>query len=244
MSKHLKFFLSHFAVSTIIASIATILIFYLWYPEPLTQAVGVTHIFLILLAIDVIIGPVLGFMVYKEGKKTLKIDLGIIILLQALALGYGVYSIFKGRPAWLAYNVDRFEVVRNNEIIADHIEQAQPKYQQPSWLKPQFVAVEFAQDNQTRQNEMFAEVLAGISIAQRPERYVSLSQAKKQLQQRAQPLSTLKQFNAPSVVENILKRYPEASAWAPLKASAVDMVVLLNKEKAEVIKIVDLRPWK
>jgi len=42
---------------------------------------------------------------------------------------------------------------------------------------------------------MFAEVLAGISIAQRPKRYVPFSQAKTQLQQHAQPLSTLKQFN-------------------------------------------------
>ena len=244
MSKRLKFFLSHLSVSAIIALIAVVAVFWFWYPALLAQAVGVTHIFLMLLAIDVIIGPVLGFMVYKAGKKTLKMDLSIIILLQALALGYGVYSIFEGRPAWLAYNVDRFELVRNNEIITDHIEQAQPQYQHPSWLKPQFVAVEFAQDHQTRQNDMFAEVLGGISIAQRPERYVPFSQAKTQLQQRAQPLSTLKQFNDPAKVDQILKQYPEATAWVPLKASAVDMVVLVNPEKAQVVKIVDLRPWK
>lgn len=196
------------------------------------------------MAIDVIIGPVLSFIVYKEGKKTLKIDLGIIILLQALALGYGVYSIFKGRSAWLAYNVDRFELVRNNELITEHIEQAQPQYQHPSWLKPQLVAVEFAQDHQTRQNEMFAEVLGGISIAQRPERYVPFSQAKTQLQQHAQSLSTLRRFNNPARVDQLLKQYPEATAWVPLKASTVDMVVLVNPEKAQVVKIVDLRPWK
>ncbi|MCX0339017.1 TfpX/TfpZ family type IV pilin accessory protein [Acinetobacter radioresistens] len=239
-----KFLVYHIFSSLGIALLLIILIFFIWYPEPLTQAVGVTHIFLILLAIDIIMGPVLGFIVYKEGKKTLKMDLSIVILLQALALGYGVYSIFKGRPAWLVYNVDRFEVVRNNEIITDHIEQAQPKYQQPSWLKPQFVAVEFARDSQIRQKEMFAEVLAGISIAQRPERYVSFSQAKTQLQQHAQSLSTLKQLNDPARVDQLLKQYPEATAWVPLKANAVDMVVLLNKKKAEVIKIVDLRPWK
>ncbi len=244
MLTRLKFFLSHLAVSAIIALIASILVFYFWYPAPLAQAVGVTHIFLMLLAIDVIIGPVLGFIVYKEGKKTLKIDLGIIILLQALALGYGVYSIFEGRPAWLVYNIDRFELIKNNEIITDHIKQAQPKYQQPSWLKPQFVAVEFARDSQIRQKEMFTEVLAGISIAQRPERYVPFSQAKIQLQQHLQSLSTLKQFNDPARVDQLLKQYPEATAWVPLKANAVDMVVLLNKKKAEVIKIVDLRPWK
>lgn len=91
---------------------------------------------------------------------------------------------------------------------------------------------------------MFAEVLAGISIAQRPERYVPFSQAKTQLQQHAQPFSTLKQFNDPIRVDQLLKQYPEATAWVPLKASAVDMVVLVNPEKAQVVKIVDLRPWK
>ncbi|MBA5697240.1 type IV pilin accessory protein [Acinetobacter radioresistens] len=244
MKKHASFFLCHLFISILIGFITIIAVFYFWYPVPLTQAVGVTHIFLMLLVIDIIIGPVLGFIVYKEGKKTLKIDLGIIILLQALALGYGVYSIFEGRPAWLAYNVDRFELVRNNEIITDHIEQAQPQYQHPSWLKPQFVAVEFAQDHQIQQNEMIAEVLGGISIAQRPERYVPFSQAKTQLQQHAQSLSTLRRFNNPARVDQLLKQYPEATAWVPLKANAVDMVVLLNKKKAEVIKIVDLRPWK
>ena len=244
MSKRLKFFLSHLLLSFLIALFVAGLVFFVWYPSPLATAVGVTHIFLMLLVIDVILGPLLGLLVYKEGKKTLKFDLSVIIFIQIIALCYGVFSIEQGRPAWLVYNVDRFEVVRNNEIITDHIEQAQPKYQQPSWLKPQFVAVEFARDSQIRQKEMFAEVLAGISIAQRPERYVSFSQAKTQLQQHAQSLSTLKQLNDPARVDQLLKQYPEATAWVPLKANAVDMVVLLNKKKAEVIKIVDLRPWK
>jgi len=91
---------------------------------------------------------------------------------------------------------------------------------------------------------MFTEVLAGISIAQRPERYVPFSQAKTQLQQHLQSLNTLKQFNDPARVDQILKQYPEATAWVPLKASTVDMVVLVNPEKAQVVKIVDLRPWK
>jgi hypothetical protein len=41
-----------------------------------------------------------------------------------------------------------------------------------------------------------------------------------------------------------LKQYPQANAFVPLKANAVDMTVLINKEKGEVVKIVDLRPWK
>ena len=58
-----------------------------------------------LLAIDVILGPLLGLLVYKEGKKSLKFDLSVIILIQIAALCYGVFSIEQGRPAWLVYNV-------------------------------------------------------------------------------------------------------------------------------------------
>lgn len=243
MSKSIKFFLSHLSISLFIAILVMGLVFFVWYPAPLAQAVGVTHIFLMMLVIDVIIGPALSLLVYKEGKKSLKFDLTVIILIQVSALCYGIYSIAEGRPAWLVYTVDRFEVVRNNEIIDDHIQNAQKQYQQPSWLKPQFVAIEFAKDIQQRNDDMFAELLGGVSIAQRPERYVDLSTVKNQIQQRAQKLKVLDKFNNQQQVTKILSQYPQANAWLPLKANAVDMVVLINKEKAKVVKIVDLRPW-
>lgn len=244
MSKRLKFFLSHLSLSFLIALLVIGLVFFIWYPSPLATAVGVTHIFLMLLAIDVIIGPVLGFIVYKEGKKTLKMDLSFIITLQLCALVYGIYSIEQGRPAWLVYNVDRFELVRKNDIILENIDQAQPQFQQISWTGPQFAAVKLAVSPQQRQNDMFTEVLGGISLAQRPERYVELNQAKNQIQQRALQLKELEQYNSKTDVEKALAKYPKADAWLPLKANAIDMVVLINKETASIIKIVDLRPWK
>lgn len=244
MTPRIKFFLVHIITSVIIAFLLTLLVFFIWYPSPFATAVGVTHIFLMLLVIDVILGPLLGLLVYKEGKKTLKFDLSVIILIQISALCYGVFSIEQGRPAWLVYNVDRFELVRKNELINTNIQQARPQFQQPSWFKPQYVATEFAKDIQQRNDEMFAEVLGGISIAQRPERYVELTQAKTQIQQRALPLVELQQYNPKTDVEKTLAEYPKADAWLPLKANAVDMVVLVNKESASIIKIVDLRPWE
>ena len=243
MSKRLKFFLRHLLLSLLIVFLVVGLTFFIWYPSPLATAVGVTHIFFMLLVIDVILGPLLGLLVYKEGKKTLKFDLSIIILIQIAALCYGVFSIEQGRPAWIVYYVDGFELVRKNELVDSNIQQAQSQFQKPSWFKPQYVATEFAQDTQQRNDEMFAEVLGGISIAQRPERYVKLTQAITQIQQRALPLVELQRYNPKTDVEKTLAKYPKADAWLPLKANAVDMVVLVNKETAEVIKIVDLRPW-
>lgn len=244
MSKRLKFFFSHLSISLMIALFVVVLVFFIWYPVPLATAVGVTHIFLIILAIDIIVGPFLGLLVYKHGKKTLKFDLGVIILLQILALCYGVYSIEQGRPAWIAYNVDRFELVRKNEIITDHIEQALPQFQHPSWFKPQWVGVEFAKDANVRSDDLFAEALGGISIAQKPERYVDFSKTTTQLKQRTKNLKELNQYNDVQQVERIVSKYPQAIGFVPLKANAVDMTVLINKDTGEVVKIVDLRPWK
>lgn len=244
MSKRLKFSLSHLLLSFLIALLVIGLVFLIWYPSPLATAVGVTHIFLMLLVIDVILGPLLGLLVYKEGKKTLKFDLSVIILIQIAALCYGVFSIEQGRPAWLVFYADRFELVRKNDIILENIDQVQPQFQQISWTGPQFAAVKLAVSPQQRQNDMFTEALGGISLAQRPERYVELTQATTQIQQRALPLKELEQYNPKTEVEKTLAKYPKANAWLPLKATAVDMVVLVNKESASIIKIVDLRPWE
>ena len=240
--KRLKFFLNHLSISFLIVLLVMSVIFFIWYPWPLATAIGVTQIFLMMLVIDVIVGPILGLLVYKEGKKSLKFDLTVIILLQLSALFYGIYSIEQGRPAWIVFNVDRFELIRKNEIVDQNVNHAQPQFQQPSWLKPQFVATEFAKNIEQRSDDMFAEVLGGISIAQRPERYVDFIQAKEQIQQRAQKLDLLQQYNKKTDVRKILAKYPQATTFLPLKASVVDMTVLVD-QNSNVIKIVNLRPW-
>ena len=242
-SKRVRFFLWHFFISICISLISLFWVFNAWYPGPLAKATNVTYIFLMLLASDIILGPILGFVVYNEKKKTLEFDLAVIFLLQLSALAYGVYSISQARPVWIVYNVDRFELVRKNELIEDNIQQAQLQFQQPSWFKPEYAATEFAKNTQQRNKDMFAEVLGGISLAQKPERYVDFTQAKAQIQNRAQPLKLLQQYNAKTEVEKILAKYPQATAFLPMKANAVDMTVLIDI-KGQVVKIVDLRPWQ
>ncbi|MEB6565918.1 type IV pilin accessory protein [Acinetobacter towneri] len=243
MSKRLRFFVGHVAVSVCIALLVLGLVYGLWYPSPLAKAVGVTHIFLMLLAIDVILGPILGFVVYKESKKTLKFDLSVIILIQIAALVFGVYNIAQARPAWVVFNTDRFELIRNNDLVLSE-KAPQDEFAQVSWVGPQWAAVKVTNDVQQKNEDLFAEALGGLSIAQRPERYIDIDEEKATLRKRALPLSGLYQYNDKQQVNTVLAKYPQANHWLPMKALSIDMVVLINKEKAEVIKIVDLRPWE
>lgn len=243
MSKRLRFFLIHLAISLLIGLILVTLINWFWYPNPLAKTLGVASIFFMLLGLDIIIGPVLSFIVYKEGKKSLKFDLGVVIFIQALALTYGIYSIERARPVWLVYYANGFEVVQKNAIDNTHIDKALKEYQKPSWLRPQFVAIQVAQNINQYNNDLFEEVLGGISLAQKPERYLDIIQVKPQIKQNVRELSDLKKYNNESEFKATINKYPQADAWLPLKANAQDMVVLINKQKAEIIKIVDLRPW-
>jgi len=184
VSKRIQFFFGHFVLSILIALTLICVVFLLWYPFPLAKAVGVTHIFLMLIVIDVIIGPMLTFLVYKEGKKTLKMDLSIIVLVQIAVLSYGIYNITEGRPVWIVQNGNRFELVRNNEIVNQNIGNAKTEYQQPSWLKPKFVALEQSKSIEEKNINIFEELSTGISASLRPERYTSLKQEKLRLGQK------------------------------------------------------------
>lgn len=237
LNKRVKFFIGHLTISLLIAGLALILIFIFWYPFPLAQAVGVIHLFLMMLAIDVIVGPILGFIVYKEQKKTLKMDLVIIILVQFSALIYGIYSIEKGRPAYIAYNVDRFELVRKNEIASNDYQ-----HNANFGSYPSYVAVQYPKDHKLKEKVMFDEVFGGVSLSQRPEFYQALESAQQQMKDKVLSLNDLSKYNPPSQVDKIVSKYPTAIGFFPLKANNLDMTVLVDKEY-KVIKIVDLRPW-
>ncbi len=244
MSARFNFFIKHLSLSLIVATLVLGWIFTVWYPTPLAKATGVTHIVLLMLAIDVIIGPILGLIVYKAHKKSLKFDLMVIVLLQIFALGYGVYSVSEGRPIWTVFNGNRFELIRNNELLDVSVDRrVNNEYYHPSLLGPKYVAVKIAEDSLEREQNMFDEVMGDISLAQRPERYVAIAEAKGRIIETAENISDLKNYNSEQAVDSILDSYPNASSYLGLKANEVDMTVLLD-DKGNTIDIVDLRPWQ
>jgi len=244
MPARIKAFLMHLAVSAVIALLAILLVFHIWYPAPLHEALGVTHIFLVLLLVDVILGPLLTLLVYKVGKKTLITDLAVIACLQMAALGYGLWTVAEGRPAWIVYNVDRFDVVTVVDIDTRQLNEALAQYRNAPWTEPQWVGTVKPDGPEQRSNILFEAVQGGSDIAQRPNLYRPLAEMTEAIRQRAQPLEKLNDFNDAAAVRDALQSWPSAAAWVPLMARAKPMVVLLGENKSEVIAIVELAPWK
>ena len=241
----LKAFGLHFSISLLIALISMVIVFFVWYPAPLYKAAGVTKIFLIVLGIDLVLGPVLTFIVAKPNKKSLKFDLAVIVLIQLAAFVYGFYHVYDGRPAWIAYNVDRFDLVKNNEIDTRKLTEALPTYQKVSQSGARYVAAVIPKgDSDIKSEILFDEIGYGIAPSQRPELYQPLSAVDDVMLTRTKAIEELYDYNDKVDVDHILSEYPEVDGFLPLKANAVDMVVLVNKDHDnKVIEIVDLRPW-
>lgn len=245
MNDKLKFSMIYLSIATAVLLIAMTGIYRLWYPYPLLAAAGTQKLLLIIVSVNIALAIGLATMIFRKVKITdFKKDIVVSTLIQLLFLIVSIYGVYNIKPVWIAYNVDRFELILNTDLVNTNVHNAGKSFKSPSYFSPQYVGVEFSKDNEERNNNMFDEVLHGISIAQRPERYIPVEQVSTQIKERAQDLVLLEKYNNKNDVQSLLKKHPQADSFVPLQAKAVNMTVLLNKsEDNQVVAIVDLRPW-
>lgn len=225
---------SHLLVSFVIALLSVFLVFWLWYPSPLDKALGVTNIFLLLICIDVIIGPLLTLVIAKQGKKTLKMDLLTIGILQLAALTYGVYIVAQGRPVWMVYDSARFEIVQAYEAVSYPANSSSSGSFHLSMTGPVWCAVSDSAPAFAGRGEAYYQA----EFLQAYDEKIAIKVGSSALQ-----LELLNRFNDPAKVSSILSVYPEANRFLPLVAKNKSLVVLVSKDKGYPIAIVDLSPW-
>lgn len=101
-------FLIHFGISfAIFLALAYVLLF-IWFPDFFYESDGGWEGMRIVIGVDLVMGPLLTFAVYKPGKPGLKFDLTVIGLVQAACLAVGMYIIYVERPLALVYAEGRF----------------------------------------------------------------------------------------------------------------------------------------
>jgi hypothetical protein len=114
-------FLIHLAVSSLVLAAFAAWVLTALYPSPLLQLQGGTNILTMVVFVDLVLGPALTLIVYKPGKKTLLFDMAVIVAIQVVALGYGMFAIHSQRPLFLAFTLDRFMVVTAGDLLPGNV---------------------------------------------------------------------------------------------------------------------------
>jgi len=134
----------HLFFSVIVVGLLFSIIFFIWYPKPFFDILNVIEPIELLVFVDVILGPLLTLIIYKKGKKHLKLDISIIVAFQLMALIYGTYIIYNGRPSLMVLNNDKFYALR--EKFANNNELKYPELKPNIFSSPKYALINNFQD--------------------------------------------------------------------------------------------------
>ena len=106
----------HLSISTAIFVVLSYLILFHWYPQPFFLSDGGWQGIRIIAGVDLVLGPVLTFVVFRKNKPSLKFDLGLIALFQISALIWGIWAVYNERPVVAAFAEDAFFTIPSYQL--------------------------------------------------------------------------------------------------------------------------------
>jgi hypothetical protein len=165
--------LVHLLASLVVAGLVAAVVFGLWFPDPYREMVGGTELFLLVIAVDVVCGPLLTAVLYNPAKpkKELAIDLTLVVFIQLAALVYGLYTVVQARPIYAVFEVDRLRVVSIADVSSEDWVKARAPWNEPHWGAPKLIAVRSPTSGKEKL-ESIDLALAGKDVAVRPDWWI------------------------------------------------------------------------
>ncbi|RYX93048.1 MAG: pilus assembly protein [Comamonadaceae bacterium] len=239
----------HLAISLAIAVIAALLVFGVWYPYPYSDISGGRSLFLLVVSVDVVMGPLLTLAVFNRRKpmKELRRDLFLIGVLQLAALGYGLWTVAVARPVHLVFEFDRFRVVHAIDVPDELVGKAPPELRTLPLTGPTLLSVrEFK--SAAEGSDATLAALQGVSLASRPDLWQAYETAKPQVLARSRPVDDLKKrFPARTAEIDAALKNARASggndrkiAYLPMVSRSTFWTAFIDANTAEVIAFVPI----
>jgi hypothetical protein len=239
--------LIHLAISAVIAAVVGALVFALWYPYPYRDISSGSELFRLVVAVDVVLGPLITFAIFDLAKprKELRRDLVVVGLLQLAGLAYGLWTVQLARPVHMVFEYDRFRVIHRVDIPEELLARVPPGLELPAFGGPTPLSLR-AFASESEKANFTLEALKGVQLAARPELWEPYEAGRQRILKAAKPVSDLKN-RFPQRVAEIDSAVREAggdparTAYLPLVARKANAwTVLLDNSSARVIGYVPI----
>ncbi|MFZ6845829.1 TfpX/TfpZ family type IV pilin accessory protein [Undibacterium sp. RuTC16W] len=213
----------HLIVSSVLAMTVASLVLLVWYPESYSKLCGGISLLYIVTSVDLILGPILTFVVFNrlKEKKELIRDVSIICVLQTIGFIYGLHTVYIARPVALVYEGARFRVVTAISVPKEELSKAEPEFAVLSLNGPKLLGIrEFK--NQEEKFDAANKALAGMDVGVRPIFWQDYSLSKSQVLKTARPVSEL------------YKKYPDSKDLIDASISKTG----LDKDKLAFLPVI------
>ena len=237
----------HLALSALVAALAGLLVFALWYPYPYREISGGRELFLLVVSVDIVLGPLITFLVFNLAKprRELRRDLAIVVLLQLAGLAYGLWTVQLARPVHMVFEYDRFRVVHQVDIPLELVDQVPVGIELAPLRGPTMLTLRPLRSMQEG-TELTLAALQGVHLSARPHLWQRYEAGRAQVLGAARPATQLKSRfpQRAAEIDAALResgREAAAVAYLPLVARKSEpWTVLLDATTAEVIGFLPL----
>jgi hypothetical protein len=172
MQFRLRAFSLHLLSSAVVLTLILACLYFGWYRWPGWYLTDVTTVVLVMVCVDVVLGPTLTLIIANKNKprRELARDIGIIVAVQLCALIYGSAQLWNGRPLYYVFSDNALSVVQAYDIDTEEADLARRQHAEfaPHWYNlPRWAWVPLPQDPRERQ-EIESGSASGAAVISMP----------------------------------------------------------------------------
>jgi hypothetical protein len=173
MKFRLKAFSLHLLASAVVLTLVLGGLYLGWYRWPGWYLCSALKVAPILLLVDLTLGPLLTLLIANplKNRRELARDIGVIVVVQLVALVYGTVTLWQGRPLYYAFSEDRLQIVQASDIKPAELLRAQQENPAlaPHWYSlPRWVWAPLPEAANERQSIVMAAISGGADVIEMP----------------------------------------------------------------------------
>lgn len=235
---------THLLISATLSALVICLLLFGWYPLPFFWALGGLMLLILIIGIDVVLGPVMTLILFnpKKSRRALALDLSLIAIVQLSALGYGLYSGYLSRLTFSVFDGKSFQLVQAGDVAGNFLKQAKlPEYQSLPLVGYRMAALDIPTDTKTQDDLAFFKAL-GVGPQAMPNYYVPLAAARASLLQASIPMSHLQQKSSAlfTSIDAALREHKlqwQQVSVLPFNVRTATYTAVVNLESGTLLKI-------
>jgi hypothetical protein len=210
MKFRFKAFGLHLLASSVALSTILGTLYFGWYRWPAWYLTDVSSVVVVMVGVDIVLGPLLTFVIARSSKprRELARDIAVIVAVQLCALVYGSVSLWGGRPLYYAFSESVLQLVQAYDIDAK--ESALGLQQNPGlaphwYSRPRWIWAPLPQNQDERAKIVSSAISGGDDVISMPRYFKPWEQGLPALRTQLRTVDNVAYF-APSEKKTLKER--------------------------------------
>lgn len=237
-----KIITTHILLSLLLITFLYAFIIPTWYPSDFSKILASTKIFTILIRVEVglFIGLILLLFIGRNNSKKETIFIYFLFFsLQTGAAFIGTKTLYEAKPMYVAYEFDRFRIVRPVDIIW-----GKENKEYNFFTGPKFYSTEEYPSNDIRLLESIRDSINGVYPSFKKERLVPYENSKTDIINNSRNLATLSDDKLNKVIELVGRINMDTLGYYPLVSYFNDeWIIIISLSDAKIVGYLNIDGW-